>query len=71
MSIEVIIYQGEKASRPTPATPPARYVLSLDAAIAAWLKNKSERTGSAKTKRAYQDTITGKPRQRMLEKFGQ
>jgi site-specific recombinase XerD len=51
----ITIYQGDIA----PYTPPAQYVLSLDGCIAAWLKNKSERTGSAKTKRAYSDTING------------
>ena len=57
MSTEITIYQGDHGI--TPYTPPAQYVLSLDGCIAAWLKNKSERTGSAKTKRAYSDTING------------
>ncbi len=51
----ITIYQGDIA----PYTPPPQYVLSLDGCVAAWLKNKSERTGSAKTKRAYSDTING------------
>ncbi len=55
------IYQGDGSdSRAIKAyTPPENYVLSLDACIAAWVKNKSERTGSAKTKRAYEETING------------
>lgn len=57
MSTAITIYQGDDSL--VPYTPPTEYVLSLDGCIAAWLKNKSERTGSAKTKRAYSDTITG------------
>ncbi len=53
------IYQGDDSQAIAFYTPPAHYILSLDACIAAWLKNKSERTGSVKTKRAYQDTING------------
>jgi site-specific recombinase XerD len=53
----ITLYQGDEFQAIEAYTPPAHYVLSLDAAIAAWVKNKSERTGSAKTKRAYQDTI--------------
>lgn len=51
------MYQGDDSVAPT--TPPAHYILSLDATISAWLKNKSERTDSAKTKRAYTETING------------
>ncbi len=57
MSTDITIYQGDHAI--VPYTKPSHYVLSLDATVAAWLKNKSERTGSAKTRRAYGDTIDG------------
>ena len=57
MSTDITIYQGDESIEPY--IPPSHYILSLDACIAAWVKNKSERTGSVKTKRAYQDTITG------------
>ncbi len=57
MSTDITIYQGDHDARTVHVT--AHYILSLDACIAAWLKNKSERTGSARTKRAYQETITG------------
>ena len=59
MSTEITIYQGDESQAIEAYTPPSHYILSLDACIAAWVKNKSERTGSAKTKRAYQDTING------------
>ena len=59
MSTEVTIYQGDESQAIEAYTPQAHYILSLDACIAAWVKNKSERTGSAKTKRAYEDTING------------
>jgi site-specific recombinase XerD len=59
MSTEITIYQGDESQAIEPYTPQAHYILSLDACIAAWVKNKSERTGSAKTKRAYQNTING------------
>ena len=61
MSHDITIYQGSSDEEHALAsyTPQVCYVLSLDACVAAWLKNKSERTGSAKTKRAYEDTING------------
>src|SRR5262245_36224876 len=61
MSHDITIYQGPNGDSQALATytPPAHYILSLDGCVAAWLKNKSERTGSTKTKRAYGDTING------------
>src|SRR5260370_31402871 len=59
MSTEVTIYQDDDSQAIEPYTSQVHYVLSLDACIVAWVKNKSERTGSAKTKRAYQETING------------
>ncbi len=59
MNTDITIYQGDDSQAIVSYTPPAHYILSLDACVAAWLKTKSERTGSAKTKRAYQDTING------------
>src|SRR5260370_24642189 len=55
MSTEITIYQGDQAI--ASYQPQAHYILPIDTCIAAWVKNKSERTGSARTKRAYQDTI--------------
>ena len=57
MNTDITIYKGDDSQAIEPYTPQDHYILSLDACIAAWVKNKSERTGSAKTKRAYQDTI--------------
>ena len=53
----ITLYQDDVSQTLAPYTSPVHYVLSLDACVAAWLKNKSERTGSAKTKRAYEETI--------------
>lgn len=55
MSQDITIYQEPDSDSQAIATytPQLHYILSLDACIAAWLKTKSERTGSAKTKRAY------------------
>ncbi len=61
MSQDITIYQGPDSDPQAIATytPQLDYILSLDACVAAWLKTKSERTGSAKTKRAYTETING------------
>jgi site-specific recombinase XerD len=59
MGTDLTVYQGDDRQSPKSSTPPAHYVLSLDRCLVAWLKKKSERIGSAKTKRAYSDTING------------
>jgi len=37
MTTDITIYQGDGTQSLEPSTPPAHYVLSLDACIAAWV----------------------------------
>jgi site-specific recombinase XerD len=58
MSTDITIYQGDGSQAIAPYTPPGDYILSLHGCILAWLNTKEGRSGSLKTRRAYEDTIT-------------
>lgn len=53
MDRQVTVYQSQEVSTWTPG----RYDLTIEQVIAAWLDAKVNRSGSEKTKRAYEDTL--------------